>query len=142
MNSKVPGVQMRRGAKEQGGKKSLFSALFFRSLYLSPAVNLLNACNGLQNAFLITNFLSLGPLRVETVRGERSIMGRLFPESATLAPEIHSQNTWDKILNRTGVIIKVLFVTSYICHSIRFHLVLFFLQLRFFQIGIQFLVVM
>ena len=69
-------------------------------------------------------------------------MGRLFPESATLAPEIHSQNTWDKILNRTGVIIKVLFVTSYICHSIRFHLVLFFLQLRFFQIGVQFLVVM
>ena len=60
-------------------------------------------------------------------------MGRLFPESATLAPEIHSQNTWDKILNRTGVIIKVLFVTSYICHSIRFHLVLFFLQLRFFS---------
>ena len=68
-------------------------------------------------------------------------MGRLFPESATLAPEIHSQNTWDKILNRTGVIIKVLFVTSYICHSIRFHLVLFLLQLRFFQIGVQFLVV-
>ena len=69
-------------------------------------------------------------------------MGCAFPESATLAPEIHSQNTWDKILNRTGVIIKVLFVTSYICHSIRFHLVLFFLQLRFFQIGVQFLVVM
>ena len=60
-------------------------------------------------------------------------MGRLFPESATLAPEIHSQNTWDKILNRTGVIIKVLFVTSYICHSIMFHLVLFFSAVTFFS---------
>ena len=102
MNSKVPGVQMRNRARsKKEAKKSLFSALIFRSLYLSPAVNRLNAYNRLQNAFLVTNFLSLGPLRVETVRRERSVMGCSFPESATLAPEIHSQNTWDKILNRT-----------------------------------------